>query len=179
MDESSALGVGTGGGRIPERTAEGDVAEVVSIDVGVGVGICACAVKRVARVRVAVQVREVRLDRGVACGGVCAEPGGIAGGRGRLGLGVRVGARRVALCSGCGSDELCLLRGRAADVAGALDQGGAGGGELAGEAGGEGLGLVGVDLDGGVVRVHVVELVAGAEGVLAGARGSEVVCLGD
>lgn len=51
--------------------------------VGVNVSVCARlsagAVEQIARVRVAVQVREVGLDRGVTCSRVRAEPGGIAG----------------------------------------------------------------------------------------------------
>ena len=54
---------------------------LVGVDVGVRVGLRARAVERIARVRVAVQVGVVRLDRCVVRGRERAEPGREAGSR--------------------------------------------------------------------------------------------------
>ena len=98
MDESSGLGVSTGGGGIPESTAKIDMTKVIRVNVSIRVAVRAGAVEVVARVGVTVQVGEVGEDGAVVSRGVgsepCCEPssgGGVAGGvgvcRGSVGLG--------------------------------------------------------------------------------------------
>ena len=98
MDEGTATRVGTGVGRLPEGTAEGDIAEVVRVDVGVGTRVSAGAVEGVRREGVATDLGEVVEDGAVARAGVGAEPSRVAGRRGGVAREVPIESRQQSEC---------------------------------------------------------------------------------
>ena len=93
VDEGAAARVGAGGGRVPESATEGDVAEIVGVNVRVRVRVSARAVVGERREVVAANLREVAQDGAVARAGVSAEPGRVA--RRRRGVVVEVATGRT------------------------------------------------------------------------------------
>lgn len=199
MDEGATAGVGTGIGSVPERTAEGDVAEVAGVDERVGVGVRARAIEGVRREGVAADLREVVEDGGVTRAGVCTEPGRVARARGGVGRSVAAKAvsrrrpgittrvanlrrrsRGVALSGRCRSvkgglpgrgatNEGCTLRQR---TRGLRDR------ELAGDGGDVGVDIS-PDRNRLVLGINEVEEVGCLDRVLARTRKGEVVRSGD
>ena len=74
VDESSGLGVSTGGGGIPESTAKVDVSRGISVDISISVTLSASAVISGAG-GVGADVLVVGENGGFVGGGVGAEPG--------------------------------------------------------------------------------------------------------
>jgi hypothetical protein len=108
VDQGSALGIGASGGCLPESAAEVDMSEargeswkvskaqkgdqkknsLIGEDIGVSISLGASTVEEVARVSVAIQFTEVRLDGGMMGTRERAEPGGEARGGAGVGIGI-------------------------------------------------------------------------------------------
>ena len=110
VDEGARARVGARVGRVPERAAQVDVAEVIGVHVRVRARVGARAVVRERRVVVRVDVRVVALHRAVPRARVRPEPRRVARRRRRVRLQVRQRPRCVGLRRGCGGVQRGLLR---------------------------------------------------------------------
>lgn len=121
---------------------------------------------------------EVGHDGGVARSGVGTEPGGVAGRRGGVRVGIAVRVRRVGVAGRRGRRELGLTSARAAAVCRAAAEGRLGrtsNCELAVDLGNVALLNARADLNGLAGGIDVVEEVGRLDAVRASARRGEVV----